>query len=167
MTFTRALKARISELRAGDTARRKRCIRCENLKARDEFAHDKRVGGKYPWCKACSSKYHRDKRQFLVLGGDASRACPVCDAPLGGTHKNRRYDSTKCRDLAMKWAYYGLSPEDARKMIAAGKSEREIAGRHGGVVAREARELAELERTARDTFARTRIGWLTGKEGRT
>ena len=36
----------------------------------------------------------------------------------------------------------------ARKMIAAGKSEREIAGRHGGVVAREARELAELEKAA-------------------
>ena len=42
----------------------------------------------------------------------------MCLSPIGGTHANRRFCNTRCKDRARKLAVYGLTPQEYRKLIA-------------------------------------------------
>lgn len=96
------------------------CKKCQRFKTMASFNNDAgRVDGKFPWCRACRSKYTRVLEGRDRASDDLSRLCPVCDRGMGGAHPNARYCSAPCRNKASLARMYGMTIQQYQQVLLA------------------------------------------------
>lgn len=106
-------------------SRRLACRKCGELKSREDFVKDRgRANGVFPWCKTCHVTSQIAYRRKKVDGdGSGERFCEWCEKDISGTHWNRKYCSSKCKDQTRRVAYFGMTPKEHKALIASNKGK--------------------------------------------